>query len=298
MTIIKEYQNGNASITIHNDGTRIISYDTVLELTYPLNIDIRVSNKCSFGMNPNTGTAVCDFCHESAKMDGIECDYNSLFSKLEVLPAGIELAIGSNHLTDQLIGFLEKCKDNGWVCNVTVNQGHLKRDLSKILYCIENGLIKGLGISYRKGFSKIPSELAQYENTVVHVINGIDSVEEVLELKNDGIKKVLVLGEKNFGFNLNKVNLWSKSHRKWYMWIPKLFKEFDVVSFDNLALEQLNVKRFLSNDLWETTYQGEHSFYINAVDSTFSPSSRSPDVVSWEKRSIVDYFSNLEKVVD
>jgi hypothetical protein len=292
---ITEYKNGNSIIAIHSDGTRIISYEDDLRLDYPLNIDIRVSTKCSFGFNPSTGTAVCGFCHESATMNGADCNYDVLFEKLNGLPSGIELAIGSNELTDNLVTFLEKCKNQGWICNVTVNQGHLKRDKEKIIECIDSGLIRGLGISYRSGFSAIPSELLNYENTVIHVINGIDSIEEVLGLKECGVKKVLVLGEKNFGFNLNKVNLWSSSHRKWYMWIPKLFDSFDVVSFDNLALEQLKIKRFIRDDKWDEMYQGEHSFYINAVSETFSPSSRSPDASSWNSYSIKEYFQNLEK---
>ncbi|KAI9549456.1 LOW QUALITY PROTEIN: hypothetical protein GHT06_001856 [Daphnia sinensis] len=177
---ITEYKNGNAVVAIHNDGTRIISYENDLQLDYPLNIDIRVSTKCSFGFNPSTGTAVCDFCHESATMNGTDCNYDTLFEKLNGLPVGIELAIGSNELTDNLVIFLERCKNQGWICNVTVNQGHLKRDKDKIIECINAGLIKGLGISYRSGFSAIPPELLNYENTVVHVINGIDSIEEVL----------------------------------------------------------------------------------------------------------------------
>jgi hypothetical protein len=82
---------------------------------------------------------------------------------------------------------------------------------------------------------------------------------------------------------------------KWYWWVKKLFHEFEVVSFDNLALEQLNIKRFLTDEQWEVFNQGEHSFYVNAVDQTFSPSSRSLMKLPWNKFTVKDYFKSLIK---
>lgn len=66
------------------------------------------------------------------------------------------------------------------------------------------------------------------------------------------------------------------------------------MSFDNLALEQLKIKRFfLDEKEWNTTYQGEHSFYINAVDGYFAPSSRSYYKVGFDKTIIQDFFKNV-----
>ena len=49
---MKTYQNGNATISIDTDGTRIIQYPSneQLKLEYPLNIDIRLSNRCPLGI--------------------------------------------------------------------------------------------------------------------------------------------------------------------------------------------------------------------------------------------------------
>ena len=291
-----QYQNGNSLIELHEDGTRIIQFEDTLQLDYPLNIDIRVSTKCAFGLNPNTGKSFCSFCHESAITNGTECDYKYLREKLEGLPKGIELAIGANDVTVELCGFLHWCKSRDYIVNLTINQGHIKRDETTIKSLIEYNLIKGLGISYRPSLNwRVPQFVLDYEHTVVHVIAGIDSIEDVLLLKDKGVKKVLVLGEKNFGFNEGKVDLTIRSHREWYWWIAKLFSTFDIVSFDNLALEQLNIKRFFSDKNWETFNQGEHSFYINAVEKYFAPSSRSNDKTDWTKMSIKDYFKQIDK---
>lgn len=289
--ILHSYKNGNADIVLHSDGTRIINFPETICLEYPLNIDIRISSKCAFGMNLKTGKAICDFCHESATTDGQDADFGYLKKILSDLPAGIELAIGVNHWTFETIRFFIWCKRRGFVVNATVNQGHVRRDRKPIRYCINAGLIKGLGISYRRGMIDIEQEFLDYQNTVVHVIAGLDSFESVAGLKAKGVKKILILGEKDFGFNIGKVKLTTPSHRVWYRRVHELFRQFDVVSFDNLALDQLNVRRFVMN--WDSMYQHEYSFYINAVDKYYAPSSRSSETVPCDSMSVKEYFNSI-----
>ncbi|MDI3349803.1 hypothetical protein DCBHLPFO_00802 [Mycoplasmopsis arginini] len=114
-------------------------------------------------------------------------------------------------------------------------------------------------------------------------------------MKERGVKKILVLGEKDFGFNQGNVNLETKKHKEWLWYISKLFHTFDVTSFDNLGLEQMRVKRFFNDDMWEEFNQGEHSFYINAVDKYFAPSSRSNERTNWSEVSVEQYFNQLNK---
>lgn len=301
MELLNKYQNGNATVEIYQDGTRIIEWDDNEELTldFPLNIDIRLMTKCDFGFNPTTGKSVCSFCHESARTDGVECDYTSLLEVLvgANLPKGMELAIGMNDLTPALQGFLQSCKAHGWIVNGTINQGALsKRGNQRILRTlIENRLLHGVGVSYRPKMPKMPKWLLDYDNTVVHTIAGIDDFEEVKKLADQGVKKILVLGEKNFGFNRGKVDLTSQSHVTWRTRVMKLTEVFDVVSFDNLALYQLQIKDKLKPEHWEEFYQGEHSFYINAVDKYFAPSSRSSLYIKkFGEISLRDYFKFLE----
>jgi len=297
MTLITKYQNGNATVELYNDGTRVITTpDSSFEFEYPLNVDIRVSTRCMYGRNPKTGVGVCEFCHESATTVGVECNYEELKYTLDELPKGVELAIGCNDLTEGLEGFITWCGHRGFIVNLTVNQGHLKRYSEGLDSLITQGFVKGLGISYRSEFKfDIPDQFLNYENTVFHVIAGIDEFEDVRSLKDKGVKKILILGEKDFGFNEGKVDLDSVTHREWFWWVSKLFTEFDVVSFDNLSLEQLKVRRFFGDEEWDKFNQGEYSFYINAVDKTFAPSSRSNDKITWNNISIREYFKHLNK---
>lgn len=294
--VVAEYKNGNADIILYEDGTRVIEYDNQLNLDTPLNIDIKVMSQCDFGMNPKTGKAFCDFCHESATTDGKECDYELLKNKLIGLPKGIELAIGGNKITPNLYDFIVWCSGEGYIVNLTVNQGHIKRDLIMLDKLITTRKIKGLGVSYRSGLKfNIPEEILNYEHTVFHTICGIDTFNDVYDLINKGVKKVLVLGEKNFGYNKGRVDLNTQKHKEWYWWVHKLFSTFNVVSFDNLALEQLNIKRFFTNDNWMVFNQGEHSFYIDSVNGYFAPSSRSDEKTNWNTVTIKDYFKQKEK---
>lgn len=289
------YHNGNAIIAIGHDGTRTVEFDSELKLEWPLNIDIRVSSQCAFGYNPKTQSAVCSFCHESARTDGKECDYSKLKEKLDGLPKGVELAIGCNQLTPNLQEFLTWCKEKQYIANLTVNQGHIRRDAEALKSCIAAGTINGLGVSFRGRLKwDIPDFVLSYQHTVFHVIAGIDNFDDVFGLKDRGVKKILVLGEKDFGFNQGKVDLSSRFHLQWFWYIRKLFDIFDVVSFDNLGIEQLDIQRFLTTEQWQEFYQGEHSMYIDAIGQFFSPSSRDHHRVDWNSISLQQFFIGKE----
>ncbi len=288
-----QYQNGNSTVELHHDGTRVISFEDTLQLEYPLNIDIRVSTACSLGYNPKTGKATCTFCHESARTDGTECDYQELKNKLQGLPKGIELAIGGNKITLGLIEFLTWAKNEGYICNLTVNQLHINKERVVLKSLLEDETIYGLGISYRKDYLfGIDDYFIEHPRVVLHVIAGIDDVDDII---NNPIKKVLVLGYKTFGFGVDYYSDEVKKNiQQWYWWIKKVIDAKEIVSFDNLGLEQLNIKRFLTEDKWEEFNQGEHSFYINAVDNYFAPSSRSGDKTNWNEMTIQNYFKQIE----
>nr|DAE18211.1 MAG TPA: Radical SAM, SuiA 22mer SAM enzyme, Lys-Trp crosslink [Myoviridae sp. ctdNl2] len=296
-----QYRNGNADITLYDDGTRIIeTEDSILRLDTPLNIDIRVSKRCPYGYDSSRGVSVCGFCHESATVDGKVCDYDKLLNVIREsdLPKGTELAIGANLISDDFIEFVKELNILGFIVNITVNERYLTdrgdRQLKKVMQ-----YIKGLGISFRTlcGSMNLPEWISEYSNTVLHVICGIDNLKDVCKLHKK-YHKILVLGEKDFGFNTNKVDLTSNSHIEWDTHIMKLTKLFDIVSFDNLALEQLHIKDKISKDEYETFHQGEHSMYINAVDEYYAPSSRTLDnIKKFDDITLRDYFKMKEILV-
>lgn len=309
MSLLKQYQNGNTLVSLYSDGTReVTTQDNEFKFEYPMNIDIRLSSYCPYGKNSNTGKAVCSFCHESAVTDKTMkgTDFSLLKQRLEELPEtlGLELAIGINYFDKQNCAnteFIRWASFKGFVVNITVNSMNLSRSVvQRLRELIDEGAIKGLGVSYRPNI-ELPRAILDYPNIVVHVIAGIDNILDVHKLHLQGVKKILILGEKDFGFNKGNVILSSGSHQDWRRLLPRLIEKFEVVSFDNLALEQLKVKSLLESmehkalDDWDTFYQGEHSFYINAVDNYFAPSSRSStNLVPLSECTIKDYFSFIQ----
>lgn len=295
-----KYRNGNAVVTLDlRDGTRIIEYpdNEPLTLQTPLNIDIRVSTQCPYGYNAETQKSTCAFCHESALVSGVECHYGFLQQVLmdAKLPRGTEIALGVNEVTDDLIQFVKNLYRLGLVVNITMNERY-------ILQYGDQGLkqmlpyVFGLGISYRslQGCLSLPDWIAEYPHTVIHVINGIDDFDDIKEL---GIKyhKLLVLGEKDFGFNRGKVNLDTPEHKQWKANIMQLTQIFDIVSFDNLGLQQLEIRGKITDEEYKSFYQGEHSMYINAVEQYFAPSSRTRNNIKhFGETDLRSYFQFCE----
>ena len=123
--------------------------------------------------------------------------------------------------------------------------------------------------------------LKQIPNVVVHVIAGVVPWETLVKLSNNNIK-LLILGYKTFGRGIQ----YAESHKE--IWnnieqlkerLPYLFKHFPIVSFDNLALEQLNVKDLVDEKIWEQSNMGDdgkYTMYVDLVKEEFATSSVSP----------------------
>lgn len=294
------YKNGNADVWLDlRDGTRIIEYpdNEPLTLETPLNIDIRVSTQCPYGYNAVTQQSTCAFCHESALVNGQECHYATLLRVLmdANLPSGTEIALGVNEVTDDLIQFVKNLYRLGLVVNITMNERYITEFGDTRLKQLMP-YVFGLGISYRslKGCLSLPDWIADYPHTVIHAINGIDNFDDIKEL---GVKyrKLLVLGEKDFGFNRGKVDLNTPSHKQWKANIMQLTKIFDIVSFDNLGLQQLDIRGKITDKEYKSFYQGEHSMYINAVEQYFAPSSRTRNGIErFDVTDLRSYFKHCE----
>ena len=185
-----------------------------------------------------------------------------------------------------LILFLENLKKQKVIANITVHQVHFMQNLELIRKMIKEKLVYGVGVSVSAPTNDLLSALSEFPNAVCHVINGIWN-EKVAEMMADRNLKVLILGYKE----LRRGNEYIAAHdeivasnKKWlYDNLEKLFKRFKLISFDNLAIEQLNIKRLLSDEEWETFYQGDDgtsTFYIDAIEQKFAQSS----TADFEKR--------------
>ena len=178
-----------------------------------------------------------------------------------------------------LVPFLEKVKSMGVIANLTVNQKHFEKHFNTLKDLSGRGLVHGLGISLVDPTDAFIWSVKQIPNTVIHTINGILTKEQVEKLSDKDLK-ILILGYKRLERGINYLQVYGDRVAENQMWLHENLKDmmnhFKVVSFDNLALDQLNVRRLLTDKEWEQFFMGDDAkftYYLDAVDSTFSRSS-------------------------
>lgn len=272
MNLLGIYKNGNMRTRIFSDGTKIReTEDDEFIPEFAENMDIKISNYCDMD---------CKFCHEGSTKNGKHGDIlNQRF--IETLHPYQEVALGGGDATSHpdLIPFLHKLKDRKVVVNMTVNQRHFEQKQELIKKLVDGKLIYGLGVSLVNPTDEFISLIQQYPNAVIHVINGILKPSDV-EMLSDKNLKMLILGYKQ----LRRGGEWySEDHENIIikqMWLKEnlggIIERFKVVSFDNLAIDQLEVKRLMSQEEWDEFYMGDDgsmTYYIDMVEQKFARSS-------------------------
>nr|DAR20159.1 MAG TPA: DNA-directed RNA polymerase subunit A'' [Caudoviricetes sp.] len=199
-----------------------------------------------------------------------------------------------------LIPFLEKLKEKKVIANITVNQIHFEKEQELIKKLVDEKLIYGLGVSLVKSTDKFINLMKQYPNAVVHTINGVLTEFDVKAMENNNLK-MLILGYKhlrrgNEYFEHERERI--EANQNWlYKNLDNITCKFKVVSFDNLAIEQLNVKRLMSDKEWDEFYQGDDgssTYYIDMVERKFARSSTAP----FDKRyDLLDSVDDMFEVI-
>lgn len=290
MNIIGKYNNGNYTVTLLNDGTKIRENDLdFFEPAFAENCDVKITDKCDGG---------CAFCYEGCTVNGKHGDILN-YTFLDTLHPYTELAINGNDLTHpDLFVFLQKMIDKKVIVNMTVNQIHFEKHYLLIRHLISQNAIHGLGISLNKPTKEFVNMVKEFPNAVIHTINGILSPNDYEILKDNGLK-VLILGYKHLRrgvdyYDSHEVDVCKK--QDWlYDNLSEMLNHFEVVSFDNLAIEQLDVKRLLNSEQWKEFYMGDdgnYTFYIDLVEGTFAKNS-----LSMERYPIMDNIDDMFKKI-
>ena len=289
------YINGNGIVSINlTDGTRIIQTNGDEEFApdFPISLDINCSNKCDIG---------CPFCYQDCTPDGKHADLLNAKVIDELRPwTEVALQVPLDH--PQLILFLEKLKEKNVIPSITVNQISFEKHLEEIRDLIDKKLIYGLGVSLVSPDEKFINEIKMFPNAVIHVINGVFEEDDFNILKDNDLK-LLILGYKhkgrgityndNFFYDVAQRQTWLNMH------IKEIISGFKVVSFDNLALEQLHLKIHLPEKMWEQFYQGDDgtiSMYIDLVNGTFAMSSLiDKDKMITMRGTLEEMFTEIKK---
>lgn len=290
------YKNGNCMTSIDlNDGTKI--HETIdpnateFNFEFSESCDFNITDKCDGG---------CPWCYQNCTNNSKHGDIMNL-KFLDTLHPYTELAINGNDLTHpDLVQFLEKMKNNNIIISMTVNQKHFELKENFIKELLDKKLIKGLGVSLVDPTQEFISKIQQYPTAVIHTIAGIVTNKELDILSNNNLK-VLILGykevkrgktyfenEENRESIISNINLLKNS-------LTDYFNKFNVVSFDNLALDQLDIKSLLTNNQWDEFYQGKdgsHTFYIDGVKEQFARTS-----MSEQRYDLLDNINDMFEII-
>lgn len=286
--VLAQYQNGDFSFTLYKDGT-LVRETTVPnpQLAFPSSLDVKITDYCNMG---------CAYCHESSTKAGKHGNMKALLSTLSPLPAGVELAFGGGNPLSHpdLVDFLTAVKINGWVSNLTVNQGHVPVYQQTLGQLIKLKLIHGLGVSITSNNFKPIEKLRELTNDMVyHLIAGVNPIETIDVLTELGPPKILVLGYKDYGFGIKyRSTEVDENLARWFKYIPKYLGKVHL-SFDNLAIEQLKIERLFTDEGWKRFYMGddgEYTMYVDGVEQTYAPTSRSKGRTSWSEMGLIEYF--------
>lgn len=303
MNLIGKYQNGNYTVSIFDDGTKIRENDLdFFEAEFPESMDLKITNKCHNG---------CAFCHENSTCDGKHGDIMSP-SFIDKLHPYTEIAIGGGNPLEHpdLVPFLEKLKSLKMIPSMTIRQNDFMDNLELITELVNKKLIYGLGISLvstkQDGFIEA---VQKFPNAVIHVINGIVTLDELEMLAYHNLK-ILILGYKEVrrGKDLFYSDLATQSwimqlRKETYDMLPQIIgcRWFDVVSFDNLAIKQLNPQRLMSKEKWDEMYMGDDgidgemtsaSMFIDMVERQFAKNS-----CSMERYPLMDNITDMYNVL-
>lgn len=287
MKLLENYKNGNYRVAIFDDGTKIRMLnkgETEYKPEFPENIDCCISKRCSIG---------CEYCYEDCTPDKFDFDLNSARVKnfIKQLKPGTEIAIGGGALSEiatlKLSNFLQQLYQKGVIASITINSKELLRKPfkkylnSKFLF---PNFIHGLGISYNSD-ERCKEEMLEMKkkhpkSVVIHTIVGITTAEDFQWLADNHFK-VLVLGYKMKGRGLVYFNEKEKENTKWVEEnILSLRKKFNSLSFDCLAVEQLNIKSKVDEKTWNDFYMGDDgsfTMYVDLTEYKFAKSSTESD---------------------
>ena len=112
--------------------------------------------------------------------------------------------------------------------------------------------------------------------------------------------KVLLLGYKDLqrGINYHKQHDEFIKNNTKYLFdnLDEIKTYFKVLSFDNLAIEQLDVKRLLTQEEWDEFYMGDDgkvTYYVDMVERKFAQSSTAPFNKRYDLLDSVDDMFNV-----
>lgn len=292
-----KYHNGNYDVFINlENGTKVRKNDLDnLTPEFPESFDYKITNKCHHN---------CPMCHENSNPSGVHGNImNDKF--IETLHPYTELAIGGGNPLEHpdLEMFLRKCKSLKLIPSMTVHQDDFMNNLEFLRMLRDEELIWGIGVSVSYVTDELIEALHEFPNAVCHIIAGIATETVINKLAHNNLK-VLILGYKIFrrGEALYEKDSTNIDFLIQYMYdiLPDMVNNgwFNTVSFDNLAIEQLNPGRLLTKEQYDEFYMGDDgnfTLFVDSVNKNFGVSSTAKERFPIAD-NIIEMFNKVREV--
>lgn len=300
--LIGGYRNGNYNVMLFEDGTKIRynnidpqpgqAAEDVFVAAFPESMDVCITHKCNMG---------CAMCYAGCTPEGTHGDILNA-GWLDSLHPYTEMAIGGGNIFEHpdLDLFLHILKTKKVISNITVNQQHFVQHFDQIQALVEEELIKGVGVSVFNPTDELIDLMNAVPHAVAHCIVGIVD-DAVLEKMYDKGIRLLLLGYKTTGrgegYGFEHYLEIDRKMRALELKLPDLMNHFRVVSFDNLALKQLNVRNILTDEEWNRFYMGDDgiegkttsaTMYIDMPTNTYAINSMS------HNRYAIDFMDTVD----
>ena len=295
--LLGEYKNGNYNVRIYSDGTKIRETeedDFIPE--FPECMDVNISTVCHNN---------CDWCYANCSPNGKHADLRGYIDKgfFDGIHPYTEIAININsEFHPDLDYFLTELKQRNIIVNATVNQRDFEKNIKRFKQLTKDHLLWGIGVSLNIVTEDFIEDIKQFPNAIIHIINGIVRPDQIKELSNNDLK-LLILGYKEIGRGIDWYSKTGQQIKRRQDWINDnlriMANKFEVISFDNLALEQLDVSSLLTEEEYNERFLGDDgftSFYLNLVNDTFSLNSLSSEDKAYPigKKTVMDCFDFIK----
>ena len=272
---------------------------------HPESMDVKITNRCQHN---------CAFCHEKSTPDGAHANIKKLLEVIKPLPAGVEIALGGGNVFEhpELLHLLLQLKLQGLVANTTVRLEDAIEHEQELHHLQGLGYIHGLGVSIpaKINYDLLKKPLFANDNVVFHLIVGVNVPSDIDEVhymcRTWKIPcKILILGFKFYGrgeqYMLQHEDM-EEAMKSWKRAISRCLEPEEAgrmtLSFDNLALKQLEVQKCLTPEQWSEFYMGndgQFTMYIDAVKQEYAMSSTFLSRTKFEQASLLEYFQSLQQ---
>lgn len=277
-TILGAYANGSSNVLLFSDGTK-------LRITNPgaggprlfESVDLKVTSKCKHG---------CPFCYEDAQPSGGHADLEAWTKLFETMHPFTEIAIGGGNPLEYfgLERMLYRFNNLSLVSNITINYKDLYENLDWLKSFKSKNMLYGIGVSMpvtREEWDDHLLDTIRELDAVMHVITGVTPLSAIKKAMYRNMN-ILFLGykERGRGIDYYACNAQTVDCEPAEItailpqWVND--KAFNVMSFDNLAIKDLDIRDLLNSEYYNRIYMGDdgsHTMYIDLVDETFAKSS-------------------------